>query len=107
MSLILFYECRREVDTSPDDVKPVIARPANPLPNSMLYRLSGIDGDDVDENGEPLPMGSETEDYFEGEWPSQFSLSEFQPSQFFSNWNDFDKPTETKNGNRSDGAVAN
>ena len=98
------------------------SRPASiPLSSSVLYRLSDIgddgddddddddDGDDDDDNDDQgkleleddvqinsktVPSASQADGYFSGEWPAQFSLSEFQPDEFFPNWNDPNRPKD-------------
>lgn len=65
----------------------------------MLYRLSGIENesedDDDKEQDVALPKfdARPNESQF-GEWQSPFNLSEFQPNQFFPNW---DNPNLTTN----------
>lgn len=64
----------------------------------MLYRLSGIENDS-DEDGEQdvaLPdfdARPNNESLF-SDWQSPFNISEFQPNQFFPNWDD---PSPTTN----------
>ena len=59
-----------------------------PIPNNVLYRLSDIENDDEDEGQAPVtktvPDG--VDDFFGGEWQTPFTLSEFQPNQFFPDW---------------------
>ena len=64
-----------------------------------MYRLSGVDDDDddgeVQESGvkvSPESADAPNDEFFQGDWPAQFSLSEFQPAQFFPNW---EEPAET------------
>jgi len=69
-----------------------------------MYRLSGVDGDDDDGEvqEDDLKVSPEStvastttapnDEFFQGDWPAQFSLSEFQPAQFFPNW---EEPAET------------
>lgn len=70
----------------------------------MLYRLSGIENesDDEDDKGhnDPLPdfdPRSNNETF--GEWQSPFNLSEFQPNQFFPNWDDSSSTTTNHDNN--------
>ena len=72
-------------------MKQTVPRPSNPLTNSLMYRLSGVDDDDEDEQQESeMKISHESsapnDEFFQGDWPSSFSLSEFQPDQFFTNW---------------------
>lgn len=72
-------------------MKQTVPRPSNPLTNSLMYRLSGVDDDDEDEQQESeMKISHESsapnDEFFQGDWPSSFSLSEFQPDQFFPNW---------------------
>lgn len=68
-----------------------------------MYRLSGVDGDDDDGEvkEDDLKVSPEStvatttapnDEFFQGDWPAQFSISEFQPAQFFPNW---EEPAET------------
>jgi len=101
-------------DTSNDsDDAPRIAKPtgtrksSNLLTSSVIYRLSGVDDEEEFEgeenNGEPSGLPSreadENEDFFKGDWPAQFSQSEFQPNQFFPDWERQDETSSAKTNN--------
>lgn len=91
MQTKLFIALNSEVKEIEDDkpVKPIIPRPSNPLTNSILYRLSGIENESESDEGASdaelpkfgLEPSGETER--EGKWNGQFSSSEFQPNQYF------------------------
>ena len=91
-------------DVEDIETKPVIVRPSNPLTNNLLYRLSGIETEEDEDND--VSNTSDVSDvahlpndgYFDGEWPSQFSLSEFQPNQFFANWDGKGNDNPVANG---------
>lgn len=88
----------------------VIPRPPNPLTSNMLYRLSGIenesdeDEDDKEQNA-ILPEfdARPNESLLLGDWQSPFNTSEFQPNQFFPNW---DNPVSLIRGEESVDVVA-
>ena len=83
----------RDIDELVDDLKPVIPRPSIPLPNSVLYRLSGIETDEEMDSSTDTAgtvAQSDGDEFLQGEWPDQFNLSEFQPNQFFANWDTTD-----------------
>lgn len=86
------------------ETKPTIVRPSNPLTNNLLYRLSGIETEEDEENGvndtgDTSDAAQLTaEEYIDGEWSSQFSLSEFQPNQFFANWDEKSNESTAVNG---------
>lgn len=92
-------------ESSVDDTQVAVSMPKSNRPSSnLIYRLSGIDdeGDDGDYDGDfvdeksgvgelssatvPQKAVDDNEEFFKGEWPSQFHQSEFQPDQFFSDW---------------------
>lgn len=86
----------------------------------MLYRLSGIENEseDDDENKEQdaaLPQfdARPNESLF-GEWQSPFNLSEFQPNQFFPNWDNSsstttnnEEPSELPSNGHENGIIPN
>ena len=87
------------------ETKLPIVRPSNPLTNNLLYRLSGIDTEEDEDNDDVNDISDASEaarlaneEYFDGEWPSQFSLSEFQPNQFFTNWDEKSNDSSAVNG---------
>lgn len=77
----------------------------------MLYRLSGIENeseeDDQEDNVVLPKFEKQSGDTLFNEWQSPFNLSEFQPNQFFNNWdepspittNSDDRANVTSNGN--------
>ena len=79
----------------------------------MLYRLSGIENESEEEEQDQeqnvvLPkFEMQPDESLFNEWQSPFNLSEFQPNQFFTNWDDpssagtknDDQTTVTSNGN--------
>ena len=65
------------------------ARPSSlsshPLTSSEMYRLGGVEDED-DEDVLQDVSDRENEEFFKGNWPSQFGQGEFQPEQFFPDW---------------------
>lgn len=96
----------------------VIPRPPNPLTSNILYRLSGIENEsDEDEDGKEqnvvLPEfdARPNESLLLGDWQSPFNTSEFQPNQFFPNWDNpvsivrSEEPTEILTSNGHDHGI--
>lgn len=87
VSISLNREIKEVEDEKPS--KPVIPRPPNPLTNSILYRLSGIEheleSDEAASDAELPKFCSDPNEENEKEWKEQFTSSEFQPYQYFLN----------------------